>query len=393
MSILFISSLVPDNPNYWSSAFTRSGQNVVRGIACSLREHVANVELVSCKPLPSFPKGPLFIKSGSDVLDDGQNIHFLPTINLLFLKNIVWGVSALLYILKWSRKHPNKSRTVLVYNIYVPLISSLYRACKLTKSKLYAILYDLGVPPATLNLSVIKMFGYKQYEKLAHKFIPKLDGRIVINENIVKEYAPSCDYILIDGGVNDIFIKTLFPLRISDNNTVTYVLAGMLWEQNGTRILLEAIKLKPYLNLKVIFAGQGNDVPLIIETSKNDPRVEYVGMLSIDELMKYYEQADILLNLRVEEDNDMHFPSKLLEYMSVGKWVISTPVAHAPRDYGNYLDILYDYTPEGLAQKMEELSCLSKKQMYDFGMQARNYILRYRTWDTRTKEIIQYINK
>lgn len=391
MSLLFISSIVPDTEYYHNAAFTRSGQNVMKGIADALCEE-QDVELVSCRPLPSFPNGPLWVKSSTDTTDKGQLIHFLPTLNLLFVKNIVWGIYAYIYMLKWARKHKDERRDVLVYNIYVPIISALYRAAKNTQSKLYAILYDLGVPPAHLNLGRLKMFGYSQFEKLAYKYIPLLDGRIVINEKIIDEYAPGKDSILIDGGINEDVVNKLFPLAKTDGETITYVLAGMLWEQNGTRLILETLKNRPDLDVRVIFAGKGNAVDEILEAARYDSRIEYVGMLNMGELFKVYEKSDVLLNLRIEEENDMHFPSKLLEYMSVGKWVISTPVAHAERDYGEFLDFLYEMTPDALALKMESIAGMPKELLLDRGLKTRAFMLENRTWHKRTQEIIEYIN-
>ena len=390
MALLFLSSLVPDHEIYHNRAFTRSGYNVMKGIADTLSNE-ANISFLSCQPVPAFPNGPLFIKSTCDKTDRGQVIYFLPTLNLLFIKNIVWGFFALIYILRWSKLHQGESRSILMYNIYIPIISLVYKAAKMSKSKIFAILYDLGVPPHQLNLGRLKMFGYLQFERLAYRYIPLLDGRIVINEKIVNEYAPGKDYVLIDGGINDDVINQLFPIKISTDKTVTYVLAGMLWEQNGTKLILDTLKLKPDLDIRVIFAGGGIDVPKIVEASKCDKRIEYVGMLNMEDLFKIYEKADVLLNLRIEEENDMHFPSKLLEYMSMGKWVLSTPIAHSERDYGQYLDFLYDLTPEALAIKMEEIATHSKEFLYEAGIKTRHFMLENRTWEKRTREILEYI--
>ena len=297
---------------------------------------------------------------------------------------------AFFYILKWAKKNRTEERKILVYNIYLPIISYLYKASRYTNSKIYAILYDLGVPPKHLKLGILKTLGYRYFERLAYKYIPLIDGRIVINEKIIAEYAPGKDYLLIDGGVNNDLIHRLFPLQPSESNTVTYVLAGMLWEQNGTRLILDALKLCPELDIRVIFAGKGNDVKIIEEISMIDKRVTYVGMLTPDQLFEIYQTADVLLNLRIEEDNDMHFPSKLLEYMSLGKCVLSTPIAHAERDYGEYLDFLHTQTPQGLADKMREISLRSKSDLFDKGQKMRKFILSTRTWDIRTGEILEY---
>lgn len=390
MATLFISNLVPDKQEYWNPAFTRSAQNVLRGIAKELPKY-DDTELACCLPTASFPHAPLWIPGKTDILEDGQKVHIWPTLNIQIIKIVFWGIYSLFFIAKWAKRHKKEKRRVLGYNTYTPPVKWLYRACRRTQSKLHIILMDLGVPPARLGLSKIRMWGYKSSEKDAHKYIPKLDGRIVINENMVTEYAPGMDYVLVDGGINDEVIKRLFSLKESHEKTVTYVLAGMLWDQNGTKLVLDALKSQPELDIKVIFAGKGNDVPLIEEAAKTDARIQYVGMLNMDELFRVYESADVLLNLRIEEEIDMHFPSKLLECLTMGKLVLSTPVAHAERDYGQYMEILHDMTPEGLAQKMQHIASRTKSELLETGIKARHFMLENRTWEKRTKEIMDYV--
>lgn len=391
MAILFISNLVPDRKEYWNPAFTRSGQNVVRGIAKELPRY-DDTTIACCLPIASFPHGPLWISGKEDVLEDGQKVNIWPTLNVQILKIIFWGIYSLYYVAKWAMQHKNETRRVLGYNIYTPPIGCLYLACRCCGSQLHLVLMDLGMPPTRLGLSKIRMLGYKISEKKAHKYIPLLDGRIVINENMVAEYAPDKDYILVDGGINDEIISRMFPLKESVEKTVTYVLAGMLWEQNGTRLILDAMKAHPELDVKVIFAGSGNDVPLIEEAAKADKRIEYIGLLNLDELLNVYENADVLLNLRIEEDVDMHFPSKLLEYLVMGKLVLSTPVAHAERDYGQYMKILYETTPEKLSEVMIGISMTSKAELLEIGKKARAFMLENRTWKVRANEIVKYMD-
>jgi glycosyltransferase involved in cell wall biosynthesis len=252
-------------------------------------------------------------------------------------------------------------------------------------------LYDLGVPPKRLKLGVITMMAYKFYEKIAKHYIPKVDGRIVINEKIIDYYAPDKDYLLIDGGINKAVVNHLFPLIPSQTNTYVFVCAGMLWDQNGTKLILEAMKLLKLPNIKVLFAGRGNDVPLIEEAAKKDDRIEYLGMLSMDKLFEFYEKADVLLNLRIEEEVDFHFPSKLLEYMATGKTVVSTSIAHAERDYGEYIEILKDVSGKGLASMFENICKTPKQQLFEKGKKMRDFMLSKRTWGYRTSEILNYM--
>lgn len=391
MALLHISSVVPDTPKYHNSAFTRSGNNVLSGIAESLWKK-GDCEILSFAPMPSFPRGSFFVKTIKEVFPSGIVVYFAPILNIKAIKNIVEAVYTYFWVLKWAKRHQGDELKVLVYNIYDPPVNILYQACKRINAKLYVILYDLGVPPKRLGLSKLTMLSYRISERAAKKYIPKLDGRIVINESIIKHYAPGKDYILVDGGISNEVIANLFPLRESQDEYYTFVCAGMLWDQNGTKLILDAMKVNTNDKIRVIFAGKGIDVPLIEEVAKKDNRIKYVGMLSMQELFKVYEGSDVLMNLRIEEEIDFHFPSKLLEFLVMGKKVLSTDIAHAGRDYGEYIQILSDVTPEGLSKAMDEITKISKRDLYENGKKSRQFMLENRNWEKRTEEILEYMN-
>lgn len=393
MAVLFISSLSPDRDEYLNIALNRSGNNVLLGIAERLFQVLGDDVEFLCTPcVPSYPKGPFYIKAKVDQLDNGAKLKFLRTLNLKIIKSKLWALDSAAYIKKWSKKHANEERKVLIYNTYHPSVEEIYKACRQTSSELYAILYDLGLPPARLGLNKITMLGYRIAEKIAHKYIPLLDGRIVINESIVRDYAPDKDFLLVDGGINKHVQELLFPLKESENDKLTCVCAGMLWDQNGTKLILETLAKYPHLDVNILFAGKGIDVPQIMEAEKKDERIKYLGMLSLRKLFSVYEHADVLFNLRMEEDVDYHFPSKLLEILATGKHVVSTPVAHAERDYGSYATIIHNRTPEGLKTALEAIITADRFELYQKGLRAREFMLKNRNWNVQTDRILEYMS-
>lgn len=393
MAVLFISSLTPDRKEYWTNAFARSGFNAIKGVGLSMADLIGkdNIEFVSMPSYQSFPNGPLWLSEKHDILENGSKVSILPTLNLKVIKTIHWSLQYAKYIRKWAKKHKGEDCKVFIYNTYHPSIDYIYNACKKAGVKLYCMLYDLGVPPKRLGLSRLSMYGYERAEKTAEKYIPRLDGRIVINERIVDHYAPGKDYILIDGGITEQLVGKLFPLKETSSAEYTFVLAGMLWDQNGTRLILDALEQRPDLNVRVKICGKGIDVPLIQEAAKSDARIEYLGMLTQEELFKVYENADVLLNLRIEEKEDFHFPGKFLECLAMGKLVLTTPIAHVERDYGNFVKILHNITGEGLACVMEEITRTPKSELLEKGKAARAFMLENRTWSQRTKDIVKYM--
>lgn len=389
MALLFISSFVPDRPEFWNPAFGRSGNNVSIGLADAFPKGTV---LVSCRPTPSYPSGKLYFPEADVELTEDKTIHFVRTLNIKFVKNLVWGIECQRYISKWAKDYVGEENSVLVYNVDCPPISQLYSVCKKTNTKLFCMMYDMGMPPKRFGLGYFTRLGYAFFEKIAKKYFPLIDGRIVINEKMVDEYAPGMDYILIDGGINNQVISNLFPLKEREAEDYVFVCAGKLWDQNGTKLILDAFKLHPELKASVVFAGKGLDVPLIEDACKNDPRIKYVGMLTTEELFKLYETSDVLLNLRIEEEVDFHFPGKVQEYLVTGKHIISTPIAHAERDYGEYMTFLHDITPNGLADLMNQVMSRGKEQLYETGIKARDFMLKNRTWAARVSEIMDYIN-
>ena len=393
MAVLFISNLTPDREEYWTNAFSRSGFNALQGIGFSMAEIIGNdnIDFISMPSYQSFPHGPLWLRKRNDYLENGVPVTILPTLNIKVVKTLHWSIAYAKIIKKWAKKHQGEDCKVLIYNTYHPSIDYIYNACKSVGVKLYCILYDLGIPPKRLGLSKLSMYGYLRAEKIAEKYIPLLDGRIVINEKIVEHYAPGKDYLLIDGGITKQLISKLFPLTVSTGKDYTFVLAGMLWDQNGTKLVLDALRVNPELPVKVKFCGRGIDVPLIMEAAECDSRIEYLGMLTQDQLFDIYREADVLLNLRIEEEEDFHFPGKLLECLSMGKLVISTPIAHAERDYGQYLKILKDVSGEGLAKLMFDITKTPKHELYEIGRKARSFMLANRSWRVRTESIVEYM--
>lgn len=390
MSILYISNVVPDREPFNGAGFARSANNVLTGIADALPADTVNI---SCRPIASWPNGPLWLKRETVELESGRKIEMLPTLNIKILKQIFWGWKIRGIVKRWSCQQKEGEREVLVYNLYTPPVKDLINACHHYGCRLTAILYDLGVPPKRLKLSRATMMGYRHMEKQFEKYIPQLDGRVIINESIIRHYAPDKDFLLVDGGINDGVIARLFPLEESQNERFTFVLAGMLWDQNGTKMVLDCLSAHPEIKADFVFAGIGLDVPIIAERAKSDPRIHYAGMLSPDELFKLYERADVLLNLRIEEEVDFHFPSKLLEYMATGKHVISTSIAHAERDYGEFITIINENSPDALASAIKYVMACGKKNIYEQGVRARTFMIEKRNWRYQTKRILDYINR
>ena len=88
----------------------------------------------------------------------------------------------------------------------------------------------------------------------------------------------------------------------------------------------------------------------------HEPSIKFFGMLSKSELEERYKQADIFINPRPElYDNDKNFPSKLFDYLSYGKPVISFKTSGLSHQYDDLLIFPTENSVEALANSIEQV--------------------------------------
>lgn len=397
ISIIFVGTLVPDEKEFHNPAFNRSGNLVQSGIVEGIVKQNIEIEVISSQPIPTYPKTvKLFLRKKTIFFKNITKLTIAPTFNLLIFREVFRGFFIFISVFKWFIKKRNKKRVIIVYNVYSPPIPFIYLIGKLTNSKSIAILYDLGKPPKSLSLNLIRRMIYKGVEFFAKFFIPKLDGRIVITREMANDYAPNKHFLLVDGGISSEVLSRLFPLKESENiNETIFLSAGSLWEGNGTRMIIETLKKNQNPSIKLWFAGYGNDVDIIKKYSLIDKRVEYKGKLNLDELFEIYKSVDVLLNLRIipKDEGKYLFPSKLLEFLAVGKIVISTDAVHIKEKYGHLCKVMNNANSDELSFIFDEYCRKSRKDIIIEGKKSREEIIMTHSWDNRSIEILDYIKK
>jgi glycosyltransferase involved in cell wall biosynthesis len=394
LSIAFLGTLVPDEQEYQNVAFRRSGNMVQEGIVNGFNNKGVNTTVFSLRPIASFPKDKKIFCSWKEIkCNNLLSIKLIPFINILLIKTITGVFYDFFAIIAWAIKNRNNERCIIVYNTYTPPLPFVYWISKFTRSKSFAILYDLGMPPKQLQLGSLKKGIYRCVEFFAKRYIPLLDGRIVINENMARDYAPGKHSLLVDGGISDNIISRLFELIEKKQREVTiFLLAGTISPINGTKLIRDTLLLNKNPNIRIWFAGNGRDMEFVKKLAKEDHRVEYKGMLDLDELFKLYTEVDVLMNLRVTLSEDIYlFPSKILEYLTIGKYVITTNVGHIKDKYGHLCKVLDNPSPEMLSLEIDKIESLSSAELLENGNNSRKYMIETHIWKIQSEKILNYI--
>jgi glycosyltransferase involved in cell wall biosynthesis len=169
-------------------------------------------------------------------------------------------------------------------------------------------------------------------DRLMHFTARSSNGLVGATEGILKHFKekPALSMLLPNGVTHDLLnrFQIIADKPIFRNTRVHVIYAGLLGFPQGLSVVIDTARLLP--NFDFTFLGDGPERSLLELRSKeyNLKNVNFTGYLSQQELLEYYQKADILIaHLRKNSAFELAQPSKIWEYMSTGR-----PVIHAAED-------------------------------------------------------------
>lgn len=387
--------VVPDEPEFHNAAFSRAGQMFQQNLLLALKHAGLTPSIVlSVRPIPSFPRSRrILIGGGVTYLPEETCVHLLPFFNITPLKQITIGLSVLWSLLRWGwRTRCTPYRVVYTYNLSVPPGLFTLLGARLIGAKALVSLNDINVPGQTASATPACRLDFWLHRVL----IPRFDGLVVVTKRIVDDFAPGKSYICVEGGVEKKILDQTDEARRTKKppaTPFTLVFAGSLREINGVLVLLEAFSLLAGQHYRLRIAGGGSLAQKVREAAAKDPRIEYRGFLSFDEVLTLYTTADVLLNIRLTKmlNTRYFFPSKLMEYLASGTPVITTCTGHVEEEFADIAYLLKDESPQGLAEIIRAVASLDPQVRMEMGRKARAYMVANKSWDTQGRKVVRFI--
>ena len=149
---------------------------------------------------------------------------------------------------------------------------------------------------------------------------------IILSPGVKKYLKKEQKSLVINGCIRWERFENISPAEIK-NNVINIVYTGGFSHVVGTDLMLDAFKKVKNQDVRLILCGQGGDMKeRASKAHMEDDRIEYKGFLSRVEYYEILNAANILINPRnmQYEQNSANFPSKVLEYIAAGRYVIST---------------------------------------------------------------------
>ncbi len=301
-----------------------------------------------------------------------------------------------LKLMRYILNKRNKFDLVFLIDVRDNWRIPIYLLSKLRGAK---VIYELNEHPLVFS----SKFKYWFERKIIFKLF---DGYVVISENLknlVETFKKnSCVLLKVPIITNDLGLEAIDD-KVDNQKKYIIHTGGLSDKKEGVIGLIKAIHyVKHNHNEQIDLFFTGNlqssaDRGIIEETIKKlqlEDNIKFLGYLSDLEVLEYQRNALLgLINKPDNLQNNFCFPTKLGEYMSIGKLVLATNVG----EYMNYLKdglnavILEESTAECLGENI--IKVLKNKEYYEsIGMNGKVTADLNFNYKVQCKNIDSYIN-
>jgi glycosyltransferase involved in cell wall biosynthesis len=243
-------------------------------------------------------------------------------------------------------------------NMLIESISLTYIA----KNYAHVWFYNITVH-TLLSFIILKYFFRKNVYVIVADYTPTLK-KYSIQRLVKKVIESSSGLILLSSRSefkhNNFFIipgiKQLSAIR-TDIDTINqkgkrkFLFSGVLGEVTGLPMALEVFKNLEDVDLFIT----GRADLTLFENFKDYSNIHYLGFLSYEEYLVLLKDMDICINFRNPNlpENNNNFPSKILEYFSFNKVVVSTILYPELNKFSYFCE---KYDKELLMKKIREIN-------------------------------------
>jgi len=170
--------------------------------------------------------------------------------------------------------------------------------------------------------------------------------------------------------------------------------SGTKSPEGGVDLLLDAWQHVRRTDARLVICGQGWNRRLA-RMARRDETIQDAGLVSERCLRDLTAAASVLVNPRPPScrENRFNFPSKLLEYLSSGKPIVSTWTAGLANSYQDLLIVADPPTPHSLARAIERGLDLSPTQRLEQKARVAQVIREGGGWQSRAKVLLDWCSR
>jgi glycosyltransferase involved in cell wall biosynthesis len=359
--IIWIGSVFNDENVLKNNAISPAGNKWQLNFIYALINKGNKVVNIGHYPIRIFPWGKFFVSKRGSFAPEKIRLICSSFLNLPFMRMIELNILYTIKIASLLREDQIKPNYVISYNAYFYNIIPLLFIKYIKKIKWISLVAD----PMNDHTNRINPFN-----SLASANV-FLSWKLFIS-------STSKNKIHLDGGINR--IVELNP-RIFKSEDRFILYTGSISRHTGIEFLIQAFNHVKTEDVKLVICGKG-DTELLMKALQNNHRISFLGMVNEQKLASLYYNAYMFINPRLiaKKTNNSNFPSKILEYMSYCKPVISTYTEGINPIYKEIIDFVQTDDPKELANKIDEIASWEESEYIQRSELIKSFIERNKTW-------------
>lgn len=369
--ILYLGGIFSEEIMIERRAISPAANRWQNGLLSALKKAEESVILLGHKPEPLWPKGPIYI--GKHSMIDKNTEASVSYWNVPALRRWSLTYSYLNEFKKLCQKH-GKPKCVVSYNLSLQNISI----------GLYAQ-HNLNIP----WIPIFADIPDNRFELNGHnQALHEAAGRIFLSWHAY-ENCQSLPKLHLDGGV-----EKIHELKITTTAPPLIIFfSGFMNKLAGVELLIQAFSKMPRSDLKLWLCGKGV-IGSIIQAINADKRITYFGCVSEEKLEYLSKQSFVMVNPRDpnRNGNNENFPSKVLEYLTYCKPVVSTWTGGLSPEYKDVLEITKSATPDDIAASIENVLNWDQAKLIACGQKAVAFLTAKKMWNIQSRRFINFIN-
>lgn len=294
----------------------------------------------------------------------------------------------------WVRRTPGK-KVVIAYSLNYTFMKCL----TLLKSLDDSIATCVIVPdlPEYMNTSknvtaLYRLLKGVEIRSIRRNF-PAVDSLVLLTESMRERLPLGPSHIVMEGIASSAGKDAQGMVPRSPSRVILY--AGTLNARYGILQLLEAFASINDPRMSLIICGEGDSKDDVRKAAAADARIRFLGRLSHCEVLALQSQATILINPRRNDEDfaKYSFPSKILEYMSVGRPVIAYELDGMPPEYRDYLVYVSGCEVSSLAETIRRVCDLTDDELNAMGARSQSFVQLHKNPRVQARRILNLVNQ
>lgn len=317
----------------------------------------------------------------------------------------VWNIGALnLYVYQYFSTYwhtysaikkilKGEPAVCIVYAINVPILRAIlrYRRHYVPKTKIILVIPDLIED--MYSGSSLKSRVLRWLHGDIDEIYRQMDGFVYLTEQMQEKTKSGKPYCVLEGIYDASTEKYEEPDFGGEEKIIFY--SGKLEEKFGARLLVDAFCMIPDADARLVLCGSGDNVDYVKERAEADKRINYMGQIPREEVLRLQSKARLLVNPRTPEGEFTRysFPSKNIQYLASGIPTLIYRLEGIPEEYYQYCFSIdgEKLSTEEFSQAMQMGINTPVEECMRMGKKARQFILEKKNAKKQTDKIIDLI--